>query len=99
MALLDEEARRGSEGLGIVTKKVKKKPKAKKKRTSDVETEQKRFDKDLAKARKGVIKWWMKSERPRNMHVNKEGGKVRLYFHGLLSRLQAEEYLTYVAPI
>ena len=97
MALLDEESRRGPEGLGLV-KKAKKKPKAKKKRTSDVETEQKRFEKDLAKARKGVIKWWMKSERPRNMHVNKDGGKVRLYFHGLISRHQAEEYLMYVAP-
>lgn len=97
MALLDEESRRGPEGLGLV-KKAKKKPKAKKKRTSDVETEQKRFEKDLAKARKGVIKWWMKSERPRNMHVNKDGGKVRLYFHGLISRHQAEEYLMYASP-
>lgn len=97
MALLDEESRRGPVGLGLV-KKAKKKPKAKKPRTSDVETEQKRFEKDLAKSRKGVIKWWMKSERPRNMHVNKEGGKVRLYFHGLISRQQAEEYLMYASP-
>lgn len=76
--IVDEEVRRGPEGLGLIKKKKEKKKKAKK---EDVQVNQKRFEKDREKGKKGVIKWWLKVERPRRMHVSGEG-HVRLYVSG-----------------
>jgi len=90
--ITDEEARRGPEGLGIVKKEKKKKIKK-----ADIQMNRKRFEKEREKGKKAVVKWWMKSERPRNMHVS-TNGHVRLYFHGMISRAVAEDYLAKSQP-
>lgn len=88
--IADEEERRGPTGLGIVKVEKKKKKQKAKAQTAQVDT--KRFEKEIGKQRKAAIKWWMKSERPRRLHVGTDG-KVHMWFHGLITRVEAEQFL------
>jgi hypothetical protein len=95
-ALADEEARRGPVGLGIQKpeKKKKAKPPPVVPRTAKkIEKEQKKLSKELDKARKAAIKWWFKYERPIKWHVDPVAGKVHQWFHGLITRTEAEDFL------
>lgn len=93
--LQEEEDRRGPIDLGIakpiVVKEVKK---AQKERAKGVvaQVDAKKFEKDLAKVKKGVVKWWIRMERAKGIHVD-EDGNVYPWFHGLISRVEAEDYL------
>lgn len=58
-------------------KKVEKKKPAKAKDAKQVAKDAAKFEKELSKARKQAIKWWMKSERPKKLHMT-TSGKVRL---------------------
>ena len=93
--LQEEEDRRGPIDLGIakpiVIKEVKK---AEKERAKGVvaQVDHKKFEKDLAKVKKGVVKWWIRMERAKGIHVD-ASGNVYPWFHGLISRVEAEDYL------
>lgn len=86
-ALEDEEVRRGPVGLGIIKPEKKKKHKP-----PPAKINAKKFEKNLSKARKAAIKWWMKSERPRKFHID-ASGNLHQWFHGLITRVEAEDFL------
>lgn len=92
--LVEEEVRRGPIDLGISKpvpeKELKKAEKALNNNKAHVD--QKKFDKDLNKVKKGVVKWWIKIERAKGFHVD-DFGQVHPWFHGLISRTEAEDYL------
>lgn len=91
--IAEEEVRRGPVSLGIekpVDKKAEKK--AEKEAVAAKPVDQKKFAKELDKVKKGVVKWWLKFERAKAHHID-ETGKVWPWFHGLISRVEAEDYL------
>jgi myosin heavy subunit len=92
--IVEEEVRRGPIDLGISKplpeKELKKAEKAMQKGAGEVN--QRKFEKDLNKVKKGVVKWWIKIERSKGFHVD-ENGLVHPWFHGLISRTEAEDYL------
>eukprot|EP00038_Savillea_parva_P002259 m.112345 g.112345 ORF g.112345 m.112345 type:complete len:1310 (-) comp10779_c2_seq1:47-3976(-) len=92
--LIEEEVRRGPIDLGISKPvPVKELKKAEKQLlAAKPEVDQKKFEKDLNKVKKGVVKWWIKIERSKGFHCNAEG-QVHPWFHGLISRTDAEDYL------
>ena len=90
--LLDEEKMKGPIGLGIQKPPEKKKEKKAAKAAGVVQVNQKKFEKDLGKMKKKVVKWWVKYERAKSCHID-ELGKIYPWFHGLISRVEAEDYL------
>mmetsp|Transcript_35727 Transcript_35727/g.93386 ORF Transcript_35727/g.93386 Transcript_35727/m.93386 type:complete len:1264 (-) Transcript_35727:548-4339(-) len=91
--LVEEEERRGPIDLGISKPvPVKEVKKAEKAMRAGKAVDQKKFEKDLNKIKKGVVRWWVKIERQKGFHVDEEGN-VYPWFHGLISRTEAEDYL------
>lgn len=78
--------------LGIQKPPEVKKEKAAKKREGEVKVNVKKFEKDLDKIKNKVVKWWVKYERNKGCHVD-EDGNVYPWFHGVISRSEAEDYL------
>lgn len=89
-----EEKRKGPEKLGIVEKMSKKEEaKLQKKAVKEFsEKNRQKFEKELQKCKKNVVKWWQKFERPTRIHLNAED-TIHPWFHGLISRTEAEEFL------
>jgi hypothetical protein len=90
--IIDEETRKGPVGLGIAKPVVKKEEKKAAKKEGEVQVNVASFEKDLDKVKKKVVKWWLKFERKKGCHVDEEGS-VHPWFHGLISRVEAEDYL------
>jgi myosin heavy subunit len=94
--LIEEEKRRGPEGLGII-KKLAKKEEAKLKKAMTKEATAaaagkpanvKKLAKAMENMNKAAIKWWHKYEARRNEHVGPDGNFFP-WFHGLISRKDA----------
>lgn len=90
--IIAEEVRRGPIDLGIQKPPEVKKEKKVEKKGVEVHVDQTKFMKDLDKVKKKVVKWWIKFEKAKASHVD-EGGQVHPWFHGLISRVEAEDYL------
>lgn len=93
--LIEEEIRRGPFDLGIAKPvEVKEAKKMEKEKAKGVvaQVDQKKFAKDLDKVKKGVVKWWIRMERAKGIHLDDEGN-LYPWFHGLISRVEAEDYL------
>eukprot|EP00040_Diaphanoeca_grandis_P032118 m.193634 g.193634 ORF g.193634 m.193634 type:complete len:1246 (-) comp32511_c1_seq1:49-3786(-) len=96
--LIEEEIRRGVWELGIAEKVDEKKAKKLEKELAKgvlaktTQIDRKKFDKDLEKDKKNVLKWWNRMEKGRKVHLSDEG-TIHPWFHGLISRIQAEDYL------
>lgn len=90
--LAEEEVRRGPIGLGIQEPPPPKVEKKAKKQEGQVQVNQKKFNKDLEKVKKAVVKWWLKFEASKGCHLD-EVGHIYPWFHGLISRTDAEDYL------
>lgn len=103
--LMEEETRRGLIDLGVekppevdLKKFEKEKVKAEKKavkaqaKGGNAQVDQKKFEKDLSKIKSKVVRWWIKYERNKGCHVDEEG-TIYPWFHGLISRVEAEDYL------
>eukprot|EP00730_Choanoeca_flexa_P004847 TRINITY_DN11819_c4_g1_i5.p1 TRINITY_DN11819_c4_g1~~TRINITY_DN11819_c4_g1_i5.p1 ORF type:complete len:1165 (+),score=413.54 TRINITY_DN11819_c4_g1_i5:208-3702(+) len=103
-ALVDEEKRRGPEGLGIIKKMTsKEEAKAKKALAKEVkqavstdakanEKNAKKMQAALNKKQAAAVKWWTKFEQRHNNHMD-EKGELYPWFHGLISRRDAENYI------
>ena len=90
--IIEEEVRRGPIDLGIQKPPEVKKEKKVEKKGVEAHVDQTKFAKDLDKVKKKVVKWWIKFERSKASHVD-ENGTVHPWFHGLISRVEAEDYL------
>lgn len=82
----DEDDRRGANGLEAAEALARKESH----RGNVPGTKQ--GNKLAAKDKKGVWKWWMKTERPRHVHTD-ESGVVEPWFHGQIHRDDAEALL------
>ncbi|EGD79108.1 myosin [Salpingoeca rosetta] len=93
--LVEEEERRGPEDLGIATpvdKKKENKEKRKMLKEAHKDVDMRKLRKTHAKEQKDVLRWWKKYEKPRRAHLDAHG-RVHTWFHGLMSRGEAEEFL------
>lgn len=94
--LIEEEKRRGPEGLGLVKKVTKKEEeKMKKAMLKDAAAtvagkpaNAKKLAKAMENMNKAAVKWWHKYEARRNEHIDSQG-KIHPWFHGLISRKDA----------
>eukprot|EP00043_Microstomoeca_roanoka_P015316 m.153412 g.153412 ORF g.153412 m.153412 type:complete len:1145 (+) comp16232_c1_seq1:118-3552(+) len=93
--LLEEEEARGPVDLGLakeVNKKQAEKEKKKLVKEANKNVDVKKLQKAQDKEKKAVVKWWQKYEERRRVHLD-ANGEVHTWFHGLLSRHEAESYL------
>lgn len=94
-AIITEEMKKGPVKLGIAPKPGQK-PKPVKLpppiSQAKVAILMKKKERDMTKVKKKIVKWWINSEERKNCHQNEEG-EFYPWFHGVIGRSQADDYL------
>ena len=94
-AIINEEMRKGPVKLGIAPKpgqKPKAAPAPKVISEKKIAKQLAKAKRDMTKVKKKIVKWWIKSEERKNCHQNEEG-EFYPWFHGVIGRSQADDYL------